>query len=87
MTRPDEIFIKHVTVSKPSARQKFVEAMRGVLAHYANGVCDGCMEKVRQACEAFTDAVCEETPQDEKMHHADHHACRAALIKEVGLGE
>jgi len=77
--------------SEPSARQRFVEAMRDI-----RNACIGAQVplalEVRQAVEAFADAECDarkeraecypDDGEDAGFHHAN---CRAALLKEIGL--
>lgn len=69
-----------------TARERFVEAMRLMPANQTP-----IMGRVmRQAVEAFADLECEVQPLKhlpETYPHVDHVACRAALLRECGLGE
>ena len=60
-------------MSEPSARERFVEAMK-VLAKLP-----GYQNAKVAACEAFADAVC--GANDDPCE--THEYCRAALVKEV----
>jgi hypothetical protein len=52
----------------------------------------GYLNAKRQAIEAFADAVCNCPDSDcggaeSKFYETEHKECRAALLKECGLGE
>lgn len=78
---------------EPSARARFVEAMRRLdgTIHAAMNLKfqDEAYEDMRQAVEAFADAECnwdDPEPQIRSCLSGGHAACRAALLKEV-MGE
>jgi len=80
-------------VSEPSARKRFVETMRHFLIGRMHALSspeeDCCPAFVRQAAEAFADAECDSgrwsgKPDCRRAVNA-HEACRAALLKEIGL--
>ena len=66
-------------MSEPSARERFIEAMK-VLAKLP-----GYQNAKVAACEAFADAECDGRYQfgHGNVHATQHGACRAALVKEV----
>jgi hypothetical protein len=79
--------------TEPSAENRFVEAMRGLLW-------SGYQDKMRAAVEAFADAVCKQRAcsdedhwgtygvcdADEEHTRQEHAACRARLLARV-MGE
>ena len=65
-----------------TARERFVEAMRSIQRHAITRQ-SILPDRVRQAAEAFADAVC--SANDDGEPAADHAACRAALLKEIWL--
>jgi hypothetical protein len=69
-----------------TARERFVESIR-----YLHG-CGGTESELPKLVEAFADAVCNCPDYDcggaeSKFYETEHKECRAALLKECGLGE
>jgi hypothetical protein len=65
-------------------RERFVEAIRSLREH-DDGTWD-VPAAVRQAAEAFADTECANTDDCDGRWPHDHAACRAALLREIGLG-
>lgn len=78
-------------MSEPTAREKFVEAMRGLNEDtYANDT-ENAAALMQQAVDAFADAECRSGGDAATCHLAtdgsleQHAACRVALRKECGV--